>query len=251
LDTGLNKKVVLVTGAARGVGAAIARLYACEGAEVVVHFNEAAEEADLLVNDLLQLGSDASCYQADLTRNEDVSAMISKIIERYGRLDVLVNNAGYYQPKRFVETVPKDWEQEIGIGLFGVIHTMHAVLPYMLKSGSGSIVNLCGDSALVGERFLSLTAASRGGVIALTKSIAKEVGSSGITANVVSLGLVETHRTNESWLEKNRDKILKLYPIKRIGQPDDIAGMVVFLSSQHSSWVTGQVVSVNGGFSML
>jgi NAD(P)-dependent dehydrogenase (short-subunit alcohol dehydrogenase family) len=248
---GLNKKVVLVTGSARGVGAAIARLYACEGADVVVHFNEAANEANLLVLDLLKLGSDASCYQADLTCNNDVGEMIFKVIERYGRLDVLVNNAGYYQPKRFVETVPTDWEQEIGIGLFGVVHTMHAVLPHMLKSGCGNIVNLCGDSALVGEKFLSLTAASRGGVIALTKSIAKEVGSSGVRANVVSLGLIETHRTDEMWLEKNRDKILKFYPINRIGQPIDIAGMVVFLSSQHASWVTGQVVSVNGGFSML
>lgn len=249
MDAGVKGRVVLVTGAGRDVGREIALGFAAEGATVAVNYNTSRDQAEAVVAEAKRLGGDGRAYQADVADYEAVCKMVAAIVADFGRVDVLVNNAGYVRRQRFVETTPEDWKRQIDIGLYGVIHTCHAVVPHMLKQNGGRIVNLAGDSARVGENGLAITAASRGGVLALTKSLAREVGRANVTVNAIALGLIETPH-DAAWVDENREKLVRLYPMRRLGKTSDVAPMVVFLGSAHASWITGQVISVNGGFSM-
>ena len=176
--------------------------------------------------------------------------MVDQIAHSLGRLDIVVNNAGFTPRQRFVDSHPEAWRKQIDIGLYGVMNICHAALPHMIRNKVGRIVNLAGDSARVGESGLAVTAAARGGVIALSKSLAKEHGRDGVTANVLALGLIETSHTDPAWMAANRDKITKLYPTRRLGAPSDIAPLVTLLASDAAAWITGQVISISGGFSM-
>jgi NAD(P)-dependent dehydrogenase (short-subunit alcohol dehydrogenase family) len=249
MDAGLKGKVVLVTGGGRDVGRAISLAFAREGANVAVNYNSSAQEAEGVAAEVRQAGAEARVYQSDVGDYAAVQRMVGEVMRDFGRIDVLVNNAGYTRRQRFVDTAPEDWKRQIDVGLYGVIHTCHAVLPHMLKQNGGRIVNFTGDSARVGENGLAVTAASRGGVLALTKSLAREVGRANITVNAISLGLIETPH-DAKWVDENREKLVRLYPMRRLGKTDDVAPMVVFLGSANASWVTGQIISVNGGFSM-
>jgi NAD(P)-dependent dehydrogenase (short-subunit alcohol dehydrogenase family) len=188
-------------------------------------------------------------YRADVADRDAVTAMVDAVVADLGRLDILVNNAGLALRQRFLDTTPAEWKAQIGVGLYGVIHCCHAVVPHMVRQKGGRIVNLAGDSARVGESGLSITAASRGGVMALTKSLAKEFGRDAITANLVALGFVETAHSEPEWLATNRDKVVRLYPLRRLGKPADVAPAVAFLASDAASWITGQVLSISGGYS--
>jgi 3-oxoacyl-[acyl-carrier protein] reductase len=241
--------VAVVTGGARDVGREISLALAAEGAAVAINYNSSAEEAEAVAAEVRQAGGEARVYQSDVADHAGVCRMVEAVMRDFGRIDVLVNNAGYTKRQRFVDTTPADWKRQIDVGLYGVIHTCHAVLPHMLRQDGGRIVNFTGDSARVGENGLAVTAASRGGVLALTKSLAREVGRANVTVNAISLGLIETPH-DKAWVEENRDKLVRLYPMRRLGRTTDVAPMVVFLASAHASWVTGQVISVNGGFSM-
>jgi 3-oxoacyl-[acyl-carrier protein] reductase len=235
MDLGLSGKVALVTGGARDVGREIVLALANEGASVAINYRGSKEAADALVGEIEASGGTARAYGGDVTD--------------YDGLNILVNNAGYVAPQKFVETTPADWHAQIDVGLYGVIHCCHAAAGYLAASGDGRIISLAGDSARVGEKNLAITAASRGGVIALTKSLAKEFGRDGITANLVALGLVETGHSDKAWLDKNMAKIVRNYPSGRIGQPQDIAPMIAFLASSGAAWITGQIISVSGGYS--
>ena len=153
--------------------------------------------------------------------------------------------------KKFLETNIDDWNKQIDISLKGTIYCCHLVSKKMINNQDGRIINIVGDSSRIGEANLAITAAARGGTIALGKSLAKEFGRYSITVNTISLGLVKTSHTDNDILEKNMDKILKSYPIKRLGKTSDIAPMVIFLSSKHAEWITGQTFSINGGYSMI
>ena len=251
MTTEMQGKVALVTGSARGVGREIVRHLAKAGAKVAINYRSAAAEADALVKEIRGAKGDAIAVAGDVSKFSDATTMVEAVVSQWGRIDVLVNNAGLVLPRKFMETTEQDWQSQIGVGLFGVIHTCRAALPHMAKQGSGRVISLCGDSARVGEASLSVTAASRGGVISLTKSLAKEMGRHNITANVVSLGLINTDHTDPVWLETNKEKILRNYAIRRIGEPADVAPLVAFLASDQAGWITGQVMSVNGGFSMV
>lgn len=251
MTTEMQGKVALVTGSARGVGREIVRHLAKAGAKVAINYRSAAAEADALVKEIRAAKGDAIAVAGDVSKFSDATTMVEAVVSQWGRIDVLVNNAGLVIPRKFMETTEQDWQSQIGVGLFGVIHTCRAALPHMAKQGSGRVISLCGDSARVGEASLSVTAASRGGVISLTKSLAKEMGRHNITANVVSLGLINTDHTDPVWLETNKEKILRNYAIRRIGEPTDVAPLVAFLASDQAGWITGQVMSVNGGFSMV
>jgi NAD(P)-dependent dehydrogenase (short-subunit alcohol dehydrogenase family) len=249
MELGLSGKVALVTGGARDVGREIARTLAREGAAVAVNYRGSKAEADAIVAELRNNGGKAIGYQADITDLDAARSMVDAVVRDFGRVDILVNNAGFVQRQRFLETTPAEWRSQIDVGLYGVIHCCHAVVPHMVRQKSGRIVNLAGDSARVGEAGLSITAASRGGVISLTKSLAKELGRDGITVNLVALGFIETAHSEPEWLAANRDKIVRMYPLRRLGKPNDVAPAVVFLASDAASWITGQVLSVSGGYS--
>jgi 3-oxoacyl-[acyl-carrier protein] reductase len=250
MDLGLEGKVALVTGASRDVGREIATTLAREGAAVAVNFNRSATEAQAVAREIAAGGGKAGVYGADVADLVAVTAMVDAVVRDFGRLDILVNNAGLARRQRFVETKPQDWHRQIDTCLYGTIHCCHAAVPHLEAAGSGRIVSIIGDSSRVGESGLAIVAAARAGVVALTKSLARELGRSGTTANAVSLGLVETAHDRD-WVEANRDKLVRLYPVRRLGKPADIAPMVAMLASSHAGWITGQVLSVSGGFSMV
>jgi NAD(P)-dependent dehydrogenase (short-subunit alcohol dehydrogenase family) len=251
METNLNGKVALVTGGGRDVGGDIARALAAEGAVIAVNYSRSKDEAEAVVDSIVTAGGKAKAYQADISDNAQVKAMVAAVKSDFGTVDVLVNNAGYVKYQRFVDSTPDDWKKQVDVCLYGAINCCHEVAPIMIAQNSGRIINLVGDSSRIGEANLALAAAARGGTIALGKSLAREYGRNNITVNTVSLGLIETSHSDPEFLEKNREKIVKAYPLRRIGRPDDVAPMVTFLAADTSSWVTGQVISVNGGFCMV
>jgi 3-oxoacyl-[acyl-carrier protein] reductase len=250
MDFGLKGKVALVTGAARGVGREIALSLAAEGALVAVNYHNSAKEAETLVSEITANGAKAKSYRADVADFAAVKTMVDGIVKDFGGLNILINNAGIALRQRFVETKPDDWHRQIDACLYGAIHCCYAVAPHLDAAKNGRIVSIIGDSSRVGESGLAIVAAARAGVVALMKSLAREFGRSGTTANTVSLGLVETAHDRD-WVEANREKLVKLYPVRRLGQAGDVAPMVTLLASPHSGWITGQVLSISGGFSMV
>jgi 3-oxoacyl-[acyl-carrier protein] reductase len=250
MDLALNGRVALVTGAARDVGREIALTLAAEGAAVAVNYLSSANEAEAVVAEIKQKGGKAKAYKADVSDHAAVKGMVETIVKDFGVLNILVNNAGLAKRQRFTDTTPVDWKKQIDICLYGAIHCCHAAAPHLEGAKNGRIISVIGDSSRVGESGLAIVAAARAGVVALMKSLAREFGRSGTTANTVSLGLVETAH-DKAWVEENREKLVRLYPVRRLGMPDDIAPAVALLASPRSGWITGQTLSISGGFSMV
>ena len=250
MDMGLRGKIALVTGAASDVGREIALNLAAEGASVAVNYRSSGKEADAIVADIKAKGGNAKAYQADVADFAAVNTMVDGIVKDFGGLNILINNAGIAKRQRFVETTPQDWHRQIDACLYGAIHCCHAVAPHLEAAKNGRIVAIIGDSSRVGESGLAIVAAARAGVVGLMKSLAREFGRSGTTANTVSLGLVETPHDKE-WVDANREKLTRLYPVRRLGLPNDVAPVVTLLASPHAGWITGQVLSVSGGYSMV
>jgi len=251
MDLGLAGKVALVTGGGRDVGGDIARVLAAEGAKVAVNYRSSEAEAAALVEEITAAGGLAKAWKADISDYNDVKAMMDGVVTDWGTMDILVNNAGLVKYQRFVESSPKDWKPQMDVCLYGALNCSHAAAQHMVEQKSGRIINIVGDSSRIGEANISIAATARGGTIALGKSMAKELGRYNITVNTIALGLVETAHQDPEFLAKHMDRILKAYPLKRIGKPKDVSPMVAFLSSQGADWITGQVISVNGGFSMV
>jgi len=250
MDLQLQDKVALVTGAGRDVGREIALALAAEGAAVAVNYRSSAEEAQAVVKEITAGGGKAKAYGADVADLAAVRSMVDAIVKDFGGLNILINNAGLALRQRFVETEPEDWRRQIDTCLYGAIHCCHAAAPHLENAKNGRIVAVVGDSSRVGESGLAIVAAARAGVIALMKSLAREFGRSGTTANTVALGLVETPH-DRAFVDANREKLTRLYPLRRLGKPEDIAPMVTMLASPHAGWITGQVLSISGGFSMV
>jgi NAD(P)-dependent dehydrogenase (short-subunit alcohol dehydrogenase family) len=250
MDLGLKGKIALVTGATSGVGREIALSLAGEGAGVAVNYRSSSADAETLVGEIAAKGGRAKAYRADVAEFAAVKGMVADIVRDFGGINILINNAGLAQRQRFIETKPEDWRRQIDVCLYGAIHCCYAVAPHLDAAKDGRIVSVIGDSSRVGESGLAIVAAARAGVIALMKSLAREFGRTGTTANTVSLGLVETPHDKE-WVDANREKLIKLYPLRRLGLPGDVAPMVTLLASPQSGWITGQVLSISGGFSMV
>ncbi|HZR93014.1 MAG TPA: SDR family oxidoreductase [Gaiellaceae bacterium] len=248
MDLQLAGKVVLVTGAGQGLGRALGLAFAAEGAMVAFHYHSSeagAEEAAQQTGGL--------AVPADLRDDAAVEAAVAAVEERLGPVDVLVNNAAATRRERFLDSTPADWEEQIAVTVTGTLRVTHAVARRMAARGSGSIVTLLGDSGRVGESGLAVTATARSSTVGLTKSLARELARHGIRVNAVSLGLVQTERFDEhvGGAEQERlRKVLAQYPLRRLGRPEDVTPMVLLLASPLSSWTTGQVVSVNGGYAM-
>jgi NAD(P)-dependent dehydrogenase (short-subunit alcohol dehydrogenase family) len=250
MDLGLKGKIALVTGATSGVGREIALSLAAEGAGVAVNYRSSSADAETLVGEIAAKGGRAKAYRADVAEFAAVKGMVADVVRDFGGINILINNAGLAQRQRFVETKPEDWRRQIDVCLYGAIHCCYAVAPHLDAAKNGRIVSVIGDSSRVGESGLAIVATARAGVVALMKSLAREFGRSGTTANTVSLGLVETPHDKE-WVDANREKLIKLYPLRRLGLPGDVAPMVALLASPQSGWITGQVLSISGGFSMV
>ena len=250
MDLALNGKTALVTGAASGVGREITLGLAAEGARVAVNYRSSSEAAQRIVDEITAKGGKAKAYRADVADFGAVGGMIDQIATDFGGLNILINNAGMAIRQPFAESKPGDWRRQIDACLYGAIHCCHAAAPHLNNAKNGRIVGVVGDSSRVGESGLAIVAAARAGVIALMKSLAREFGRFGTTANTVSLGLVETPHDAE-WVAANREKLIRLYPVRRLGLANDVAPMVTLLASPHAGWITGQVISISGGFSMV
>jgi 3-oxoacyl-[acyl-carrier protein] reductase len=248
--TDLQGRVALVTGGGRDVGAAISRTLAAAGASVAVNYHGSEAEAQNVVADIQKSGRRAKAYKADVADAGAVRQLVADVQGDFGGLDILVNNAGLVFRKRFSETTPEDWRRQIDTCLYGALNCCHSAGPLLEASGRGRIISIMGDSSRVGESGLALAAAARAGTIALMKSLAREWGRSGVTANSIALGLIETAH-DKAWVDANREKLVKAYAVQRLGLPSDVAPLVALLASDAGSWITGQVISVNGGYSMV
>jgi NAD(P)-dependent dehydrogenase (short-subunit alcohol dehydrogenase family) len=245
-------KVALITGGARDVGREIALTLGAQGACVAINYQTSAEAAEKVVAEITAAGGKAQAWKADIANFESTKAMVDDIVKTFGAIDIVVNNAGVAERVRFLDSTSEQWHRHIDVGLLGTVNTSRAALPYMVEAAKGGrIISIGGDSSRVGEANLSMAAAARAGTIALIKSLAKEFGRNDITCNAVTLGMIQSAHSDPKWLEEMMPKMVKNYPLKRIGQPGDVAPMIAFLSSEGASWITGQVISVNGGFAMV
>jgi len=250
----LEGRRALVTGGGQGIGRAIARTLAEAGALVAVN-DLVPAHADAVVAEIVAAGGAATPVPFDVTDY----AQVASAIDAHGEVDVLVNNAGnagaegLVSPRDFVETNPQEWARYFAVNLFGTMHCTRAVLPSMMAAGWGRIVTLVSDSARNGDAKVAPYAAAKAGAAGFCRSVAREAGRHGITVNCVSLGTIETEtlvraRAQMPDADDRAQKHLRPYVIRRLGTPDDVAGLVTYLASPRASWITGQTYAVNGGY---
>ncbi|MGD1909587.1 MAG: 3-oxoacyl-[acyl-carrier-protein] reductase [Rivularia sp. (in: cyanobacteria)] len=243
----LQSQVAVVTGASRGIGRAIALELAMLGATVVVNYARSSQAAEDLVSEITSGGGSAIAIQADVSKAEEVDALIKTVLEKFNQIDILVNNAGITRDTLLLRMKPEDWQAVINLNLTGVFLCIRAVSKSMLKKRSGRIINIASVAGQMGNPGQANYSAAKAGVIGLTKTLAKEFSSRGITVNAVSPGFIETDMTSELQSEE----ILKMIPLGRYGKPEEIAGMVRFLAADSAAaYITGQVFNVDGGMVM-
>jgi len=247
-------KTVVVTGGGGGIGGAASRRFARQGARVAV-FDLNLTAARKVANDILADGGQAEAFDCDITDRASVDGAVAATIERFGAIDVLVNNAGWDVFKPFTKTEPAQWDKLIAINLTGALHMHHAVLPGMVARKAGRIVNIASDAARVGSSGEAVYAACKGGLVAFSKTIAREHARHGITVNVVCPGPTDTalfadYKEGAGNPEKLMEAFTRSIPLGRIGQPDDLPGAILFFASDDAAYITGQVLSVSGGLTM-
>ena len=245
---GLKGKVAIVTGGAQGIGSAVAERFAAEGARVVITSRDGtkAEEA---AEALTQKGGDARGVSAAIDDRDSVKNLVDGVIEAYGSVDILVNNAATVRDTLLMRMKQADWDEVMQVNLGGVFICTQAVIRQMMRQRSGRIINMTSIVGLSGNAGQANYAASKAGIIGFTKSVAKEVGSRGITVNAIAPGYIETDMT-ASLPEAVRTAFLDATPLSRAGQPYDVAGITVFLASDDAAFITGQVMRVDGGMGM-
>jgi 3-oxoacyl-[acyl-carrier protein] reductase len=243
----LNGQVAIVTGASRGIGRAIALALATEGASVVINYASSATAAEEVVAEISNAGGSAIAFQADVSKPDQVDALLKAVMDKWGRVDVLVNNAGITRDTLLLRMKLEEWQEVIDLNLTGVFLSTKAVSKVMLKQKSGRIINITSVAGLMGNPGQANYSAAKAGVIGFTKTIAKELATRGITVNAVAPGFITTDMTANI----KSDDILKFIPLGRYGQPEEVAGMVRFLAADSAAaYITGQVFNVDGGMVM-
>ncbi len=251
----LKDKAAIVTGGARGIGRAIVQRLAEAGADVMIG-DFRIDEAQGAASEIQKATGRRICaVRADVTDLEQVEALRDRTIEAFGKIDVLVNNAGWDRLMPFLKTTPELWDKIIAVNYKGVIHTCYAILPHMTQRKQGSIVNISSDSARVGSMGEAIYSGSKAAVVAFSKTLAREHARDNIRVNVICPGLADTPLLSEIQQEPFGQKVLSsivnYVPLRRLAQPDDIAPLAVFLASDAAGYITGQVTSVNGGLTMV
>ncbi len=241
----LEGKVALITGGSRGIGEAIARKFAAHGADVAFTYHSSAERAQKIEEELKAMGSNAKAFQSDASSYEQAEALVKAVLDQYERVDVLVNNAGITRDTLMLRMSEEQWDQVMANNLKSVFNLTKHLLRPMLKKRSGSIINMSSVVGVFGNAGQANYAASKAGIIGFTKSIAKEVGSRSIRCNAVAPGFIATEMTDELD-EKTKEAFLANIPMKRWGTADEVADTCLFLASDMSTYVSGQVVSVCG-----
>jgi 2-hydroxycyclohexanecarboxyl-CoA dehydrogenase len=265
MDLNLAGKSVIVTGGGSNIGRAIALAFARERSNVTIAEVD-EEQGTKVAAEAEALGAKAQVVRTDVTRWPEVQALVKAVADRFGGVDVLVNNVGWTRDALFVEKTREEWEKEIQLNLWGMINCTRAVLDGMLARKRGAIVSLGSDAGRIGEFREGVYGACKAGIIALSKSIAREVGKSGIRLNVVCPGMTMpaedeavgalsmwNAEENRAWMtDEMRARIAKVYPLRRVARPDDVVGAVLFLASDAAAgFVTGQTLSVSGGYTMM
>lgn len=243
----LSDRVAIITGASRGIGRAVALALAAEGAKVVVNYASSSDAAQQVVTAITDAGGSAMALQADVSKLEQVDTLVNETLEKFGRVDVLVNNAGITRDTLLLRMKPEDWQAVIDLNLTGVFLCTRAVSKLMLKQRSGRIINIASVSGQMGNPGQANYSAAKAGVIGFTKTVAKELASRGITVNAVAPGFIATDMTSDI----KSEEILKYIPLGRYGEPEEVAGMVRFLAADSAAaYITGQVFNVDGGMVM-
>jgi len=245
----LSGKVALVTGASRGIGREIAIVLAKYGAAVIVNYNGSKEKAEEVVEEIKKNGGTAESCQCSVADEEACKSMVDEMLKKYGHIDILVNNAGITRDNLVMKISEEDFDAVIDTNLKGTFHTIKAMYRAFLKQKGGRIINLSSVSGVLGNAGQANYSASKAGVIGLTKSVARELASRNVTVNAVAPGFIDTDMT-KAMPESAKEATLNQIPLKRVGQPRDIAETVAFLASDKAAYITGQVISVDGGMAI-
>jgi len=244
----LSGKVAVVTGASKGIGAAIARQLAAEGASVVVNYASSKTGADKVVAEITSAGGKAVAIQTDMAKKADIERMFAEAQRKFGRLDILVNNAGVYEFSPLESVTEEHFHKQFNLNVLGLILSSQAAAK-LFDSAGGNIINISSVVSTLGFPNASVYSGTKGAVDAITRSLAKELGPRGIRVNAINPGMVETEGTHSAGIAESdmRKQVEAQTPLGRIGQPQDIAGAAVFLASADSSWITGETLVISGG----
>jgi len=247
----IKDKIALVTGSSRGVGRAVALGFAKEGANVVVNYTSNEKAANEVVEAIQKIGSKAIAVKADVAQKSDAENLVKTAIETFGRLDILVNNAGFTRPAMMIKMAEEQWDEVVDIHLKGAFLCSQAAALQMKEQNSGKIINVTSVAGLVGTVGQINYSAAKGGILSMTKSIARELARYNVCANVISLGIVATDMTEKI---RSDEKLKEIYMnrilLKRFAEPDDISPAFVFFASDESNYITGQLLCVDGGYGM-
>lgn len=242
-------KVVLVTGATRGIGKQIAITFAKEGYDIAVNYRKENKELENTKKEIEKIGVKCLAVQGDVSCFEDCERFVKEIINEYGKIDVLINNAGITKDTLLMRMKKEDFESVIDVNLVGTFNVTKNVIPYMMKARSGRIINISSVVGVSGNAGQTNYSASKAGIIGFTKSLAKEIASRNILVNAVAPGFIETNMT-DVLKDEVKEAISKQIPLNRMGKSEDVANVVKFLASEDSSYITGQVINIDGGMVM-
>lgn len=247
----MSQRVAFITGAGRGIGREIARKLSSNSMKVVVSDVNLAN-AEETVSIIREAGGEAVAVYCDVTKLESVEEAVASVVQQYGRLDVLVNNAGWDKIEPFLKSKPETWKTIMDINLMGQIHTCKTILPLMIENGSGKVINIASDSGRVGSSGEAVYSAAKGGVIAFTKTLAREMARYKLNINCIAPGPADTPLFEEigSYNEGIAAALERAIPFRRLAAPSDIAAAVAFFASEEANYITGQTLSVNGGLTM-